>query len=259
MFQLYLQTAQLSAADWAKAYTEIRSLLAGFPLPLLRIESYNGFSPKLDKEHLDLTEQAGTPDEHLSFFGDAMSYTHQFTVRFYRDWTKQQAEGMWGEPIDPTRPLLWYPGTVQRNDGSLPQANGAAIGRHGYAEHEGALYRYALLAIGILMENLFPGRALVMDDEQTEEDALAMCQWLEGHFGGSFAPPIYHDRQRVLAQLTDQYASPRELVARFDQLYRRQYLANMRFALTNVGKCRWVKSIYISQNGPMNCCINRYF
>lgn len=85
MFQLFLQSTAITADEWDAVYPQIVRVAEAFPLRLLRIEAYNGFErDKQDKDHFDLIVNRGQPDEHLSFYGDWMSWTSGKRTKWQR-------------------------------------------------------------------------------------------------------------------------------------------------------------------------------
>ena len=91
MIQIFLKPSKITQQKWEVAYQRINSILEKFPTKILRIEAYNGFSPELNKKHFDLFVDKNTPNEHISFWGDWMSYTGRITVRLYKNWYKQES------------------------------------------------------------------------------------------------------------------------------------------------------------------------
>ena len=85
MLQLFFKKSAIQADEWAKAYQRIESIVQHFPLRLTRVEAYNGYQRTLDKDHFELRENIGTPDESLSFYADWTSYTAGTTIRFYKN------------------------------------------------------------------------------------------------------------------------------------------------------------------------------
>jgi hypothetical protein len=235
MLHLFLQTSAITADDWAGIYPQIVGIAKAFPLKLMRIEAYNGFErDKQDKDHLDLVVQEGQPDEHLDFYGDYMSWTAGTSICFYKEWSKHCAMALKNGNTHPERPISWYPPTPFKNDGSILHANGATT-TYGYIDTRGALYKYALIAIGILLENRLPDRALLLAPEEEVSDIEAVTVWLEGCLDESFDLPIYFDKKRLLQTLAPHYDDPQHLVERFEHLYRKQYKRNMVFALEHIG------------------------
>ena len=101
MIQLFLKATQITAKDWEEVYHRILKITKRFPVKLERIESYNGFSKNIDKVHDDLLVHQDEKDEHISFWGDKMSYTASLSIVFYKHWEFQQKEGLEGAEKDP--------------------------------------------------------------------------------------------------------------------------------------------------------------
>lgn len=235
MLQLFLQTSAIAAADWDRVYPQIVELAEAFPLRLIRIEAYDGFErDKQDKDHFDLVVNRGQIDEHLCFYGDWVSWTTGTSVRFYKNWSKHCEMALEEQKSDPARPIIWFPPTRFKDDGSLPNANGEST-KYGYIDTDGALYKYAVVAIGALLENRLPGRAFLIAPDEDAHDVEQVMAWLEGHFGQSFDMPLYFDRKRLLDSFTRHYDIPRHIVERMEHLYRKQFKRNMSFALEHIG------------------------
>lgn len=235
MLQLFLQTSAITAADWDKVYPQIVELAEAFPLRLIRIEAYDGFErDKQDKDHFDLVVNRGQIDEHLCFYGDWVSWTTGTSVRFYKNWSKHCELALEEQKSDPARPIIWFPPTRFKDDGGLPNANGEST-KYDYIDTDGALYKYAVVAIGALLENRLPGRAFLIAPYEDAHDVEQVMAWLEGHFGQSFDMPLYFDRKRLLDSFTRHYDDPKHIVERMEHLYRKQFKRNMSFALEHIG------------------------
>ena len=234
MLQLFFQTSKITAKQWAKAYQRIESIVDHFPLKLLRVEAYNGYQATLDKDHFDLREHVGTPDECLSFYGDWVSYTTRGTMRFYKNWDKYVKNELEGEESDANKPITWFPHYPFKNDGTMPQANGATL-NYGYMNPEGAAYEYAILAIAIMLENELPNRVFLTAMEQDIKNIEEVVAWLEVHFNERFELPIHFDKKRLLASFVNEYVDKSQVVCRMEHLFRKQYKRNMIFALENIG------------------------
>ncbi len=235
MLQLFLKTSAITAADWGKVYPQIVELAGVFPLRLMRIEAYNGFErDKQDKDHLDLVVHQGQADEHLDFYGDQTSWTAGTSIHFYKNWSKHCELALRKAKSDPARPITWYPPIPFKNDGSMAQANGETT-EYGYIDTRGALYQYALIAIGTLLENRLPGCAFLTAPDENVDDIGRVVEWLEGHFDETFELPIYFDKKRLLHSFVHHYDDPIHTVGRLEYLYRQQHKRNMAFALEHIG------------------------
>lgn len=235
MLQLFFKTSSITPEEWENGYARMVSITTHFPLKLLRIEAYYGYQPNLDKDHFELRENIGTPDENLAFYGDWTTYTTGTTIRFYKNWDKHIAEELHGSEKDlNNKPITWYPHYPFRNDGSLPKANGAST-RYGYIDTRGAAYEYAILAIGIMLENLFPGKVFLTAMEQQLENIEDIVAWLSAHFEEPFDVPIHFDKKRLLHSFIQEYPEPAQAVCRMEHLFCKQYKKNMAFAIENIG------------------------
>ena len=233
MIQLFLKTSKIANTDWDDSYNRIFKIVNQFPLKLERIESYDGFTKNTDKLHYDLTVNKNEKDEHISFWGDQMSYTADFSVKFYKHWEVQQKKGLIDNEKDPTKPIIWYLPEVFKFSSYPPDANAAKLNAN-YLDTK-ALYRYAVLAIGIMLENTLPGRAFLISLEIRNEEVNNTRKWLEYIFDESFDMPIYYDKTRLLDNVAECYNNKTDLVGRLDILYFRQFKTNMEFALQQIG------------------------
>ena len=234
MIQIFLKKTVITDKDWDSVYNRILTITTSFPLKLERIESYNGFSRELDKTYLDLTVNVGAIDEHISFWGDQMSFSARSTLRIYKNWETQVAKGLTDNEADISKPITWFFPEVFDFSGYPPEANGCKF-HNDYIDTDGALYQYAILAIGIMAENLLPGRAFLIAMENDPEDIHETKKWLEYLFQEKFDDPIYFDKIRLLQTLEDYYDNKKDLVGRMDMLYLKQFKKNMGFAIEQIG------------------------
>ena len=234
MIQIFFKKSKISEKDWDGVYDRILKIATSFPLKLERIESYNGFTPELDKIHLDLTVEIGTADEHISFWGDQMSFSARSTILIYKNWETQVTKGFTGNEAKISKPITWFIPEVFDFSGYPPEANGCKF-HHDYVDTDGALYQYAILAIGIMAENLLPGRAFLIAMENDSDDIHETKKWLEYLFHEKFDSPIYYDKIRLLQTLEDYYDNKKDLVGRMDKLYLKQFKKNMGFAIEQIG------------------------
>ena len=63
-------------------------MAAAFPLPLLR-KTHHTFERKLKTYHFNLVVDKGEPTEHITFYGDWMSFTGSLSLEFYKSWEQQ--------------------------------------------------------------------------------------------------------------------------------------------------------------------------
>lgn len=233
MIQLFLKTTKIIETDWNNSYKRILKIANQFPLKLERIESYDGFSKNIDKIHYDLIVNRNNDEENVSFWSDQMSYTAGSSVKIYKNWEIQKEKGFTGSEKDTTKPIIWYLPEIFNFSGYLPEANGAKLFPD-YLDTR-ALYRYAVLAIGILLENNLPGRAFLIALETTIEEVNHTRKWLEYIFNEAFDIPLYFDKIKLLENIKNHYEDKVDLVGRLDMLYIKQFKNNMEFALQNIG------------------------
>ncbi|MCC5917538.1 MAG: hypothetical protein JJU02_09470 [Cryomorphaceae bacterium] len=232
MIQLFLKTTKIEKSDWDNSYKRILKIVNQFPIKLERIESYDGFSRDIDKIHYDLIVNRGEEDEHISFWSDQMSYTSGYSISFYRNWEVQQKK-LFGKETDIKKPIEWYQPKVNDFAGLEIEANGAQFSPD-YIKTT-ALYSYAFLAIGIMLENTLPGRIFLVSLTSTIKEVNYTRKWLEYVFNESFDMPLYFDKARLLENITDYYDRKEDLVGRLDSLYKRQFKNNIEFAIYNIG------------------------
>lgn len=238
MIQLFLKPSRIKQVDWEKVYYDITSIVNHFPTKIIRLESYPGYEKKLDKIHFDLIVDQNTPSEHISFWGDWMSYTGKGTLKFYKNWEKQLEFSSIGEEIDPSKSVYWFKHIPYKNDGDVPSANAILPLPAPYLDTEGVHYQSVIIAIGILIENRFPNAAFVTvlwGEEENMEEVEAVVAWLEHHFQKSFKPPIYFNRKQLLDVLRNEYDNDEELICRLAHLYRKKHQSNMQFAIEHMG------------------------
>ncbi len=232
MIQIFLKKDKISELKWSECYDRIFKIVTEFPLPLERIESYNGFSKKINIAHSNLIENEGEPNECIAFWGDTVSFSRSEQVRFFKHWThylnrKNQ------ESFDETKPLTWFAPEIFKNDGTLPESNGIELFSHYF--DSGSHYRNAVLAVGIMLENTLPGVAFMIAMETENEEIEAVRLWLEHVFEEQFDKPLYFNKTLLLQILENHYDSKADLVGRLDVLYPKLYKNNMIYAIENIG------------------------
>ena len=235
MQNLYLQPNRITPAAWARTYERLKTVLLNFPTRLNRHETFDGFTPTLDKVHVDILLDEGSPEERIETNSDWMRCTVGRRICFYQDWAKQQEALHLDTPINPNKPLLWEATKTYSNDGDWPRSNGASLFRSGTLDGSPTARTPLLMVLSVLLENELPGAALALAprvDEQLQEAAI---DWLTAQFGDAFTPLVMGSRSRVLETLRGSYATERKLVSRFAHLYRKQHWDNMAFALQRIG------------------------
>lgn len=233
MFQIFLKTSQISDNDWNMIYSKIIKIANSFPLQLERLESYNGYSPELNKSHSDLIVDENTENEHISFWGDYMSYTAHYTIDFYKNWNKQKEKIKDNTQIDDTKPIMWLNPNSYILASRLPTANGNSF-FYDYFDSNAA-YRFLIFAIGILMENLLPGRAFAINIDYEYNDFVQSRKWLEHTLKQKFDDLIIFDEKLLINYLAEHYETKTDLVGRLDLIYSKKYKKNLTFAIENIG------------------------
>jgi len=234
MIQIFFKKNRITESEWTNVYQNIVKISLAFPLKLERIESYDGFNPVLDKLHEKLIVQTGELYENISFWGDQMSYTAAYTVRFYKNWEIQKTKGLTGKETDASKPVAWFTPEVFCFSGYPPKANGCSF-HHSYLDVGEATYKYAILAIGMMLENHLPGRVFMVALENTLEEIIETRKWLEGTLKEQLDIPVYFDKHKLIELLKNHYQSKKDLVGRLDILYMNQFRNNMVFAIENIG------------------------
>ncbi len=232
MIQIFIRKEKISKNDWEKVYKRILNIVDKFPLKLERLESYNDFEKGINKTHYNLTINEGTFDEGINFLTDSMSFSAGYHFYVYKNWEKQK-KMLHGEDYDENKPIVWSINEPYEDYGYPPEVNASGIAES-YLD-TGAVYRYAILAIGILLENILPGRALLISLHNKHEDIVKVKEWLESIFNETFDIPMYFDKMILFNTIKDAYENKNDLVGRLDKLYRKQTKYNMIFALKNIG------------------------
>ena len=235
MIQIFIQLSKVTQQTWEIAYERIKLIVENFPTKLVRLEAYNRFEPSLDKKHLDLIVDRGTNHEHISIWGDWISYSGSLTIKFYKYLDQQIEHFSYGKEIDPDQPVTWYEHIPYKNNGDVPVANGLNLFNYPYMDIEAAHYKNALLAIGIMLENLLPNAALVTiwtDDEISFEP---ITDWLENLFGEEFDLPFFSNKERLITSFHNSYQNKKHAVGRLAHLFRQKHLHNMRLAIDHIG------------------------
>jgi hypothetical protein len=234
MIQIFFKANKINVSDWEIAYARIVSVTKHFPLPLLRVEAYDGYTRTLDKNHLELRENIGTPDESISFYGDAASFTFGSTIRFYKNWNQYVEKRLIDKTQNANKPITWYPDEPFRNDGTPSSANGLTTKYLSIDTHDG-FYEYAIIAIGILLENQFPNQVFMIAKKQHLSNIQLIINWLSFRFREHFELPIYFDPKRLFDSFAKDYATPYELVNRMAHLYRNKHRQNIEFTIKYIG------------------------
>jgi hypothetical protein len=194
-----------------------------------------------------------TPDYESKYFSSVqdLSFWSDIKYKIIEDWALEfglqsslfahlptesyfsnQAEQKKNE-IDIKKPITWFEPQIFKNNGFLPESNGSKYNQ--YYLDTMAPCRFAFIAIGIMLENVLPGRAFIIAMETSFDDIEHTRQWLNAIFKESFDLPVYFDKIRLLDTLKTHYDDKKYLAGRMDILYMKQYKYNMIFALDNIG------------------------
>jgi len=237
MIQLFIKPSKIHQSNWEIAYERIKSIVLNFPTKLIRKEHHSYYyESKLSTIHFDLIQNEHTNKEYIAFSGDWMSYSSGQNVVFYKSWENQLKLRSFGEEIDINKPITWHNDSIFINDGSLIEANGIHLSSGNYYEIENSSYRLTMIAIGIMLENMFQGAAfLTVYDNADHNDIDALIYWLNVHFDESFNCSIYFDKDILLESLKMSYENEIDIINRLAHLYRNKHLNNMTFAIEKIG------------------------
>ncbi len=233
MLQIFFKSSKISNTEWSKIYPQIKKIVEYYPLNLLRLESYDGFSSELDKLHTEIIVNSNLPDEHISFWGDGFTCHGNKTVEFYKEWDLQIENVLVKHKKDNDKPITWSKVSYRAFSGEPIHANGDAL----FYEYFNTdyVYGYALLAIGILLENLLPGKVLLVVNDIEINTITETKRWAEWILDEKFDMPVYLDRSYVLDSLIGYYKTKEELVGRMEMLYDSPFVENMTFAIEHIG------------------------
>lgn len=198
----------IQPVEWENTWLESVELLKAFPLPLSRhsIETKNGQDRHVYTCNLIL--DPGTVEECWYLEGDLLSGQFAETFDLYRHlsaYTKtsgqqgcfEQSVFMTDEPEYPT------------------SSNGLRIWD---SKTQGYLFHLAVLAVGVLLENRFPGKCYVYGNIE-EEQVEVVLEWLEKALGKTLQPLICFDAERLYQQLDVVYRKDKKAaIARFSCL-----------------------------------------
>jgi hypothetical protein len=243
--RLYAQCSHIDPERWEALYLTTLQLLERFPAPLVRLIA----EPAQGVQRLTLTTQIrselGTPEEHWSVDGDLGSRRLAETYCLYRHLDHYRAESA-KQRRSRSRDILWVP------DENLHDAEA-----HGWsifdAKSQGYPYHYAMLAVGLLLENALPGRVVVMGDINREQ-AERVLAWTEAVFQRRLDLPVVMDGARLWQRLAAAYPKqPASAVGRFFALYAEGYPAAWRALLVLQGgpDADTLRRVFVSQLEPL--------
>ena len=233
MLQIFFQSSKITNTEWSKMYSQIMKIVEHYPLKLLRLESYDGFSSELDKLHADIIVNRNLPDEHISFWGDSFTFYGYKTVEFYKDWKMQVENVLEKHEKTQDKPISWSKISYRAFSGELIQANGDALFYEYFDTNY--VYGYVLLAIGMLLENLLPGKVLLIINDVEIDTIIETKSWAEWILNEKLDMPVYLNKSDILDSLVGHYTTKEELVGRMEMLYESPFAENMIFAIENIG------------------------
>jgi hypothetical protein len=193
---LNVQFDEIEPEQWEAAYVASLQLLQAFPGPLARMmaEKVRGFSRWTYTTGLVFDPE--TPKERWEVDGDLASRRFGETFCFYRHssyYTSQGRLSGGGEP-GVQRDILWAP----KDKAHYPVAAGLDVFG---SKTQGYPYHLAMLAVGVLIENWFPQRAVVTGDINRSQ-AEPVVRWAESVLGRSFQLPVICHPSRLWQRLS---------------------------------------------------------
>lgn len=210
---LYAQYEHIDSQEWEAVYFESLELLKHFPgrLTKVRAESKGKLTRLVISEQLQ--SDLGLPTERIEIDGDLSSGRFAETFRIYRhvshyqqlhnsDYVKSKS------PAD----ILWLPKDRFRQ----VETSGAQIFDE---KTQGYPYHFAVLAIALLFENAFPGRAIVMGDI-CKLEAQRVLAWIKYRHNKKMSLPVVTDAPALWSRLTKTYPqNPKAALERFLNIY----------------------------------------
>jgi hypothetical protein len=207
---LYAQCDHIDPERWEALYLTSLQLLERFPGPLIRQIA----EPIGDLRRWVLTTQIqsdiGTSKEHWAVDGDLSSRCLAETYSLYRHLAHYASAAPKRRPAP--RDVLW----VRDEDLEHGEVGGQCLFD---SKSQGYPYHYAMLAVGLLLENGLPGRAVVMGDINRQQ-AESVVAWTETVLQRRLDLPVVTDAPRLWQRLVAAYPEqPAHAVRRFCALY----------------------------------------
>ncbi|MFZ2959240.1 MAG: hypothetical protein WA705_20325, partial [Candidatus Ozemobacteraceae bacterium] len=206
---LYVQPEQIPARKWRQTFDESLELLQNYPIPLVGLaweETKHGKRPMFSPVRLRKDKENGG---YWRVEGDAMSGEHGETFSLTRGLCDKSTKV---ENSD-LRDVIW----IDKENLDCNSGNGKVIFDSKTQEYP---YHYAMLAVGMLVESRFPGRAFVTGDI-TLEQAQHVINWANGVLKTPLSLPVIMDEERLWGRLIKAYDGDMDsVVNRFSTLYR---------------------------------------
>jgi hypothetical protein len=211
--RLEVQVHHVDPEAWQRTFNESIVLLQRFPAPLLRFEAgkIGGFYRY--QTTTEILCSRGSEQEHWRISGDQRSGCRAESFELYRylhrylsgpsarsfNWRSRDVDVLWTNDENVTSPT---------GDGHELFGN----------KTQGYPYHYALLAVGILFENRFPGRCFVHGDFD-RESAQNVLTWVNSVLGVDFDIPVCLDSERLYTRLAGLFEDQQLLIGRFKGLF----------------------------------------
>lgn len=200
---LFVNSCNISTEQWQSVYDESLVLLQHFPAKLSRFDTEIINGQKRYHYTTELIMYKGAPNEKWQVDGDIVSDKHAESFSLPRHLNARYAK-------EDARDVLWV------RDDSLHY-----IGGYGYElfdrKTQGYPYHLAILAVGILVESRFSGKAYVTGDINTEQ-AEMMTSWCNTILNKTVEKPVCCVAQRLFQRLNKIYSDDRLLIERFTTL-----------------------------------------
>ena len=199
---LYLDSRGITQSQWEAVWNECHEILQRFPVPLASpfYEKKWGHECKIYKSQLIRSEE---DQEYLCIQGDMASLAFGGRFVLHRNISHYQAST---EDKDILR--------VDEKDIDNFSSE-YRIWENGTG---GAPYSFAVLALGILLENRFPDNCYMYGFEYSDTHIENICAWLSGALKANMVPPLCNDTARLWERLLPLYPNIDLAVRRFCKL-----------------------------------------
>jgi hypothetical protein len=211
--RLEVQVHHVDPEAWQRTFNESIILLQRFPAPLMRFEACKIGGFYRYQTTTEIFCSRGSEAEHWRISGDRTSGCRAESFKLYRylhtylpdpsalgfDWRSRNVDVLWASDENVTFPT-----------GSGSELFGDKT--------QGYPYHYALLAVGILLENRFPGRCFVHGDFD-RESAQHVLTWVNSVLGVDFDIPVCLDSERLYTRLAGLFEDQQLLIGRFKGLF----------------------------------------
>jgi hypothetical protein len=196
--RLNVNPTGITQEDWESVYNESLVLLAKFPVPLmcLRIDKRSDGERRMSWASR-LLEDEGTKDECWRVDGDSESNLRGETHLFYRNVDRQFGRGR--PVLAPDKDVLWH---VETKYGI--ETNGKDVFG---AKTQGRPLHIAMLAVGLMVETRFPGKAAILGDCDQEQVDAAL-DWANPFLKSPAVPPVCLDPDRLYGRLKALHSDP---------------------------------------------------